>query len=131
MLNKGFKAAGTVNPSRFVKVASAGLDSQVLQAGAGDSYLLGVSQEWTQDAPIPSETTGDAAASGEQVAVYGIGDVCLLQAGAGGFAMQNYLKSDADGKGIAATLGTDFIGAIALETVAANGLGRVQVQMIR
>lgn len=114
MLPKGFLAAGQIFPSRFVKLATTGLDSQVLQAGDGNA-TLGISQEWMHDAPIPSETTGDAAASGEAIRVYGTGDVCLLELGGTVVTSAPHIKSDTNGKGVAATLGTDNVSAIALE----------------
>ena len=130
MLEKGFEAATTVRPSRFVKM-SVTHDSKVDEANAADVALLGISAEWNQDAPIPSETTGDAAASGEHVRVYGMGDICLIDLGSGGCTVGQYLKPDADGKGIVATVATDFIGALALEGGAENDKVRVQVMFIR
>ena len=127
MLEKGFVAATTVRPSRFV-IMSNTHDSKVDEANDTDTRLLGISAEWRQDAPIPSETTGDAAASGEQLRVYGMGEICLLDLGSGGAQVGDYMKPDNDGKGVTGTLGTDFCGALAFETGAENDKIRVQVQ---
>ena len=130
MLEKGFEAATTVRPSRFVKM-SVTHDSKIDEANDTDVALIGVSGEWMHDAPIPSETTGDAAASGEHVKVYGIGDICLIDLGSGGCTVGQYLKPDNDGKGVVATVATDFIGALALEGGAENDKVRIQIQFIR
>lgn len=129
MLEKGFEAATTIRPSRFVTM-SVTHDSKVDESNAGDTGILGISAEWTQDAPIPSETTGDAAASGEQVRIYGLADICFLELGSGGAQVGDWLKPDNDGKGVTATIGTDFIGARALETGADGDKVRVQVTFL-
>lgn len=124
MIPHGFEAATQIMPSRFVKL-SVTHDSKIDQAGAGD-FPIGVSAEWAKDAPIPSETTGDAAASGESIAVYGVGDICKLELG-GTVQVGSAVKSDANGKGVAGTLGTDHCGGFALESGVSGGLIRLYV----
>lgn len=123
---QSYKARGTINPSRFV-VASGEQDSCVNQAGA-NSVVVGISQEWNQDAPIPGAGT-DAATSGELVKVYDINETCWLELGAT-VARGDRLKSDANGQGTPiATTGTtpQQIGARALQAGTSGQLVRVQV----
>ena len=120
-------AGGDISPCRFVKqdpTATTG-DHKVLQCSAGQ-VIFGVSQEGSNKAPIPEVTTNLAAASGEQVKIYGDDEVVLLEIGTGGCTSGNLLKSDADGKGVVASAGEN-IGAAALVTAAAGSLARVQV----
>lgn len=125
--NPNFVAGGDIRICRFVK-QSTSADYTVLEADANEQ-TIGISQEGTNDAPT-SGASSLAAASGDPVAVYGLGDVCLLTIGSGGVTRGGRLKSDADGKGVAvATTGTTIqqIGARALESAAENELCRVQI----
>lgn len=125
MTAPNFKAGGTINPSRFVKVSTAA-DNTALQAGAGD-YPIGISTP-SQKLPPTPENSGStqAASSGDPIMIFGLGDICMLTAGSGGFTSGDKLKPDSSGQGITATTGA-FFGAIALETAASGALGRVQV----
>lgn len=121
-------AEGTIRPSRFVKAGSG--DFSALEADANEA-VVGVSQEGTADPPIPG-VTPVAASSGDHLKVYGKGAECLLELGSGGITFGAYLKSDADGKGVAAaTTGTtkQQLGARALEGGAEGDLIRVIVHI--
>lgn len=125
---QSFKSTAVIYPSRFVKI-DAGYDSCVLQASTNDSSY-GISQEWQQDAPIPSETTGDAASSGELIKIYDEGEECWLELG-GTVVRGDRLKPDSDGKGVVvATTGTTIqnIGAVALQSGSSGQLIRVTVR---
>lgn len=119
-------AGGTIRASRFIKLTGAFIASE---ADANEK-VIGISGIGTNNAPIPSVSTAYHATENQQVFCHGEGDEALLEAGSGGWTAGDYLKSDADGKGVSiATTGTtqQEIGAIALQTVAAGEFGRVQV----
>lgn len=125
--NPGWVAGGDIRPSRFVKVSTAA-DHTVLEADANEA-VIGISHESTQDAPI-SGASANAAESGDQLTVYGIGRSCLLKIGSGGCTRGDELKSDADGQGVTrATTGTTLqhVGAIALESASEGEFARVLV----
>ena len=110
-------AGGDVRPARFVKLSTAA-DFTVLEADANER-TYGISIDAYQDAPIPSNTNGYAASAGQSLRMYGIGDECTLTLGSGGATRGDKLKSDADGKGVAAaTTGAtmQWVGAEALES---------------
>ena len=122
-------AVGNINPCRFVKLDTTE-DNSAAEADANE-VVIGISEEGTEAAPIPSQTTQYHASDGTPVGLYSSGDMCLLKAGSGGWAAGGRLKSDADGQGVAiATTGTTVqnIGAIGLEACAEGSLGRVQVR---
>ncbi len=130
-LQKGFRAGGTIRKSRFVKLDVAN-DSTVLECTTDDE-IFGISAEFSRDAPRSDVSTSgvNAALIDDFVRIFGEADVTLLEAGATFFASTD-LKSDATGRGIAATAGTDPTGAIALEEATAVGqLVRVQVHLTR
>jgi hypothetical protein len=123
-----YVAGGNINPSRFVKVSTAA-DNTVLEADANEG-VAGISGVGTKEPPGIDTLSGLLAQAGDNVQVFGDGEVCMLKLGSGGVTRGGYLKSDADGKGVAiATTGTTAqeIGAIALESGAADELVRVQV----
>jgi len=128
-LEKGFRAGGTIRPSRFVKITG---DSTVEECDAGDP-IFGISGEWTRDTPVDVYTsTGiNAALDGDQVTIYGTGDAgCLLEI-AGVVTAGSLLQSDANGAGIVLTTipatADQEAGAVALEAGAAGDKIRVQV----
>lgn len=119
-------AGGDVYISRFVKLSTTA-DNTALQAGANERSV-GISHDGTRDAPGVTGATADLAASaGKPVKTYGLGDICLLWAGSGGFTAGDQIKSDADGKGVTAGSANDQVGAEALQTVAWNERGRVRI----
>lgn len=127
MPSPNFTANGTIQPSRFVLVDPASTSGdQVIQASTATTELIGISQEFSKLAPIPNATS-EAAAAGDLVKVYGLGEICLLQSTSAGWTANDRLCADADGKGIASTADAQFYGAIALTTISGAALGRVQV----
>lgn len=123
-------SGGNIYPSRFVKLSTAA-DNTALQAGANDPQI-GISQVGTKDAPGLTGASAYAAEAGDNIQIWGLGDICLLEAGAGGWTRGDRLKSDADGKGvpIAGTGANQHVGAYALESAAANEFGRVQIILL-
>ena len=117
-----YYARGTIQPSRFVKI-SASQDNYVEAAGSGE-LAIGVSAEWSKKTQLPG-ATGEAAASGENIAVYDIGSLCLVQVGAA-CTRGDALRAGANGLAYTATSG-DYVNATALESGSANDLVRVQV----
>lgn len=123
MAEYSFLAGGTIYSSRFCKLSTAA-DSTVLQATAGD-FVQGISEEWSNSAPIPNATS-ESALAGDSIKVYQIGDICYLKCGTASITRGSKLKSDANGLAVAATTG-DYYGAVAFESMASGELGRVQV----
>ena len=121
------KATGNISPSVFV-VIDPTADNCVLQASANTSVILGISQEGMKNAPgLTGSNNTIAAASGDPIQVFGIGDNCLLVAGTGGYTRGDLLMAEANtGKGITRTSGKPY-GAIALQSAAAGAKGRVVV----
>lgn len=112
-------ASGTIRQCRFVKVSG---NFTGAEADANER-VIGISYQSSRTAPLNDlAPTSDHAISGDQIQMYGLGDVCLLEYGATVVAGE-YLKSDADGKGVPiATSGTtpQYAGAIALDGGAAG-----------
>ena len=115
-----FRAGGNIAPSRFVNLGS---NAVVTQAG-DNQEIIGVAFEGTQKAPLQDYvTTALAAETGQTIAVYSVGEVCLVEAG-GTIAAGALLKSDGQGRAVPiATTGTTIqnYGAIALESASAAG----------
>jgi hypothetical protein len=122
MSSPNYIAGGDITPSRFVTISGS---NTVTQADAASDKIAGISQEWSKNAPIPGASSL-AAESGDPVMVYGNTDAAFLTATSSGWTAGDRLTSNATGKGVTAS-GTDQYGAIALTTVTAEGLGRVQV----
>ena len=111
-----FRANGTIAPAVFVKIDTTA-DNMVVQATAG-SKISGVSQEGMKRTPgLPGSDTTIAAVAGDEIDVFGPGDVCMLTAGAA-VVRGDYLKSDANGLALPTTVGGggNFYGAEALES---------------
>lgn len=121
-----YVANGNIAPSRFVKLDTTAV-GKVLQSGAGEK-TYGISQEGTRNPPYPSLDDGYAAIAGENLNVYTEPQECWLQIGSGGCTVDDWLKADADGKGVTTTTETDNAGAVALETGLENQLIRVRVR---
>lgn len=121
-------AGGTIQPSRFVSVSTTH-DNTALQTSITQQPIIGISQVGPRDAPGLSGSGTQAADAGNPIEIFGVGDICLLQAaGSGGFTCGSWLTNDAVGQGRAATIGgTQYVGAMALETTTAGLFGRVQV----
>ncbi len=121
MPTPNYTVGGNVNPSRFVK-RTTDANNEVVEADANEA-VVGVSGEAGRSAPIPEVTTNYAGIDGDKsMKVYGDGDTCMLEYGDTVVA-GDYLKSDADGKGVPiATTGAtaQHIGAQALSAGAAG-----------
>jgi hypothetical protein len=118
-----FFANGDIYPCRFVKLDPA--DGKVVQCLAGD-LPFGISQEGTRRSPYV-DPSGKAAAAGEPLAVYTLGERALLQVN-GPVTPELRLKADANGMGIAvASPSVDAYGGIALFNGAAGKLIEVLV----
>ncbi len=140
-----FKAGGTIAPSRFV-VADASADHQVIEPGSASlvfnsatiapSYctILGVSQVGMKRTPgLAGSDVTVAAASGDVIQVYSLGDICPVQAG--GTIIRGDLvgvNSGTDGKAVsitftAGTFAGKAVGGIALESATTGQLFLIQV----
>lgn len=116
-------AGGDIAPARFVKLHTT--EGQAVQCGAGEA-IFGISQPSTRRLALAGWDDGFAAKSGENVNIIGPGDdEGLLELG-GTVTVGQYLKSDADGKGVAATTDKDFVGAQALQSGTSGKLVRVK-----
>jgi len=109
-----FTASGNVTPSRFVTLSGA---RTVAQSVAGE-IAIGVAGRGTKEAPIPG-ASALAAAAGDSCPVHGLGEVCLIEAGAA-VTVGAYLKPDASGRGIAVAT-TNQYSAQALKAAVAAG----------
>lgn len=120
-------ATGDINPARFV-TANVALDFGVQESVATDD-VVGISQAGAKAAPLGFYTPSTlAAASGDPLDVYGEGEECSLELG-GTVTAGQVLKPTTAGKGIAATIGTDKIGAKALEAGVSGDIIRVVVRI--
>lgn len=124
-------AGGTINPACFVKVSASanntGLAATAGSGSAGDT-CIGITEDSTYQPPGVLGAATSCVISGMAIPMFGVGDVCNLVAGTGGFTAGDPLKSDANANGITATsAGTDIVCAIALETTPAGQKGRVQI----
>lgn len=116
-----FVANGNINPSRFVSLDTAE-DYSVLQCNTS-RLPFGVSNWGTQEAPGTSADSGYAATDGKELKVFGVGEVALLEIGTGGCTRGDRLKSDADGKGVTASVASSTVvhyGAVALRSASAG-----------
>jgi hypothetical protein len=80
LINPNYVAGEDLYPKRFVKRAT-DEGNAVLMADDGTAACVGVTQNGTREAPIPSVTTAYAALDGEPVRVHGLGDTCEVEAG--------------------------------------------------
>jgi hypothetical protein len=122
-----FRANGTIGPSKYITPDTTA-DNMVLQATAGQAPI-GISQIGMKRAPgLPGSDVTIAAQVGDVVMVYALGDVTELVLGTGGCTRGDFLKSDANGAGVTATVvGTDEVGARALQSGTAGQLVLVQI----
>ena len=122
-------ARGDIRPARFIKI-SASQDHACEEADANER-IIGIAEEGSRQAPIPSVTTVLEAASGDVCRAYGQGDTCLLELG-GTVARNGGIKSDGDGKGVAVAITGTTIqnwGAIALESGVSGEKIKVKVHI--
>jgi hypothetical protein len=113
-----FTAGGNISPSRFVVLSG---EYTVTQANATPGIPpIGISSEALMGAPnTPFDNTYAATSGYSNFRVYQEDDICYLNAGAA-FTGGDYLKPDANGRGVSVTAGT-YYGALALETATASG----------
>ncbi len=119
-----YVADGNITPSCFVQMSTS--DNRVILSGAGDE-CVGISQPGTRRAPYASLNDGYAAIQGEELLVYGIGEICPLIIGAA-VVRGDRLKSDANGNGTPAGTSDN---AYAIATVSCSVVGAtIPVQVI-
>lgn len=105
---------GNIAPSRFVKLDTSNV-GKVLQCGAGEN-IFGISSPTTRRMALTGWDDGYAGVSGDgAMNIIGPGDdEALLELG-GTVTHGDYLKSDADGKGVTGSTDKDRVGAIAMQ----------------
>jgi hypothetical protein len=132
-----FKAVGDIYPSRFVNVADdSGKDFYVEElVDSADTFKnIGISDVAGRDARHDVNDTR-AALDGEDIKVYGMGAVCLLEMAAtcnrGDLLKPN---TSTDGKGVPCSTstgsGVQFYGAKALESCTVSGQ-KIRVQVVQ
>jgi hypothetical protein len=116
-------AGGNVEPMHFVTI---GTDGRVTQAGAG-VQIFGVSGQGTRFPPYGSLDDGYAAIAGESVLVHGPPekDVSLVLGGT--VTIGAFIKSDANGEGVASSADQEDVGAIALQAGVSGEIIKVQL----
>ena len=116
------QASGDINPARFCTISGA---FTVAESNAAEAKLAGICAEHTRNTP---DDNGSAfhAISGDHVTLHEPGKSCKLKIGTGGCTAGDFLKPDADGKGVTASTG-DVAGAQAWETASADELAEVRV----
>jgi hypothetical protein len=148
LVNPAFRAYGNINPSSFVSIYGSA-DFTVQAAGAG-VRTFGIAQDGSKY-PQTADGWGSgavtyAAEDGDQLAVFGLGEVCLLDVDNSGTAAApaispgDYLIAKSNGQGIkwttTATGGNtadtpSLIGAIALEApIASSASSLIRVQVV-
>lgn len=111
-----FVASENMGSSLFVNILSA--DPHTVELCDAGDLAFGVTMEGSNAAPIPG-ITQYAAATGESLTVYTIGDTCEVICGAAVNAGA-YVKPDAAAKAVAASSTNPYSG-IALNTTTAAG----------
>jgi len=121
-------ARGNIAPFRFVRVDTSS-ENGCVQAG-DNTDIIGIAQGGTNKPEVAGLISAQyAAENGQPVRVAGVGAVTLLEVG-GNVTAGQYLKSDANGKGVpVATTGTVIqnYGAMALQSGSAGSIIRVMV----
>lgn len=125
MPSPNFIANSTIQPSVFVSVDTS-IDNACNATSGTATEIIGIAQEWTKYPPIPGAST-EAADAGDPIKVYGLGDICLLQSTSAGWTSGDRLTANSAGTGAITASTTNHYGAVALTTMSAAGLGRVQV----
>ena len=91
-------AGGTIYPARFIKLSDTE-DTTALQASA-NSKIIGVSRDETRYPPLNDLVSDNPhAIDGDKIGFLGRGEVGLLELG-DTVEAGDYLKADADGKGV-------------------------------
>jgi hypothetical protein len=122
------RASGTIRTSRIVKMSG---NHKGAEADANEQ-AIGISMQDGKYPPLNDlVTTNNHAETDDVIRLHGDGDICLLEAG-GTWVAGDFLKSDADGKGVqAATSGTTMqnVVGIAQEGAASGEKRLVQVNI--
>lgn len=126
----GYTASGNINVSRFVSYTPVPFVARQAVAGnpilgiawPGSQYPVGVPTFYGASSAVESY----AATNGQQLSIVGDGGNALLYINAT-ISAGVFLKSDADGYGVAASGNTDKYGAVAVEGGFAGQLIRVTV----
>lgn len=120
------RANGTIAPASFVKLDTAG-PNLVVQAGAGEAAFA-ISQVGQKRAPgLAGSDVAVAAAAGDVIQLFGMGDVCLLQADGTGWDEGQPIKVGASGGVGTVATGTEIVCAHAIQAAAANEQALVQI----
>lgn len=102
----GVIAGGNISPARIVLMST---EHTVTQATAASTEPFGISGGGVRYAPGTPWDNGYAATVGQSCPVYQNGEVCEIEAGAA-FSGGDWIKADANGRGITATTGTYHVG---------------------
>lgn len=129
MQGHSFVANGNIGPCRFVKQDTT-TDGRVLQCGSGDQPF-GISQKATHLIALSgggfSTDDGFAATAGLELQVFGQGHMNVYLELGGTVANGDFLKPDANGKGVTAGTDKDKYGARALAAGTSGKLIPVEV----
>jgi len=107
ILNFVATSTAAIYPSRFVKLSAA---NEVIHATAATDVPVGISHEGTK-----SFDSNVAAAAKEPIAVYSVGEICLVEAG-GTISAGDLLEAGNAGTAVPlGSTGTRHYAAIALE----------------
>ena len=118
-------ANGNISPSRFVKrdTTTAG---RCLQCGAGDQ-VHGVSGQGTRFAPYGALDDGLHAAAGENCVIHGPPEKNVMLELGGTVVRGDFLKADANGKGVKSSADQEDVGGIAEDSGVSGELIPVQL----
>lgn len=111
------RAGGDIYPSRVVVQNT--VAHTVIQASNSTVQPIGISSEHTRAAPGTPFSSGLAGADGDAMQVFQIGDRALVEVGSNSITADQPLKSDANGRVVAASSG-DYIVGFALEAATAS-----------
>ncbi len=116
-------AGGNVKTSIFVKLDST--QGRAVACGSNEA-IFGISSPHTRNIALSGRDDGYAATEGENLNIIGPGDdEALLRLG-GTVTHGQYIKSDSDGYGVAATTDKDHVGAQCLQAGVSGDLVRVK-----
>lgn len=126
MANVPLIAEGNIAPRRIVEKGTG--DFGCLQSDATPgSPPLGISSEATRRGANSPLDDGYAAITGEHLRVYQLGELALLDAGAAVSAF-DWVKPDANGRGVTASTGNYYVGQAVQAATASNQQILVKVQ---
>ncbi len=126
MASPSYVASEDIATSVFVNVLS-GSDHKIEVCDAGD-LAIGISHEGPQAAVLPGGSVGPAAVSGSSTRIYGMGESCMLKAGAA-VSAGAFLKPDNTGRGVTAGAGEEYSAFCRAGAENANELLQVTIEM--